>query len=109
MANFKIFFLFICLTMYSVVVFPSSSMFVEGEKYAKVQEETMTILVRINNDSFTQMKEIPLVGYFDVYTILGERIKRIDLSKCKEGVDLELSKGLYILRAGKVTQKIVIR
>lgn len=109
MANFKKLFIFISLTIYSVVVFPSSDAFAEQEKHVKAKEETMTITIRINNDSFTRMKEIPTVGYFDVYTILGERIKRIDLKKCKEGVDLELSKGLYILKAGKVTQKIVIR
>lgn len=109
MANFKKSFLAMCLMICSVMVYPSSNIFSEGEKSALTLEETMTIMVRINNDSFTQMKNIPLIGFLDVYTILGERIKRIDLSKSKEGVDIELSKGLYILKAGKITQKIVIR
>lgn len=109
MANFKKLFIFFSLVIYSVTVFSSSNTFTEQEKHVKAKEETMTIAIRINNDSFTNMKNIPTVGFFDVYTILGERIKRIDLKKCKEGVDLELSKGLYILKAGKVTQKIVIR
>lgn len=109
MTNFKKILLLICLLTFSVMAFPTTGLFAEGEESVKVKEEVMTIVVRINNDSYTVMKDIPTVGYFDVYTILGERIKRLDLKKCDEGVDLELSKGLYILRAGKVTQKIIVR
>lgn len=109
MANFKRLLFIIILSVCSVAGYSSSETFSDKIPHAKVQEETMSILVTINSEYFVRMKDIPTTGYLEVYTILGERIKRLDLNKCKEGATLDLSKGLYILRAGKITQKIVVR
>lgn len=72
-------------------------------------QETINLVVVINGGSYAIMKNVPNIGCLEVYTILGERIKQVSLKNNGERVNIELSKGLYILRVGKVTQKIIVR
>lgn len=71
--------------------------------------ETMTLTITVNSLSEVKMQNVPLKGYLEVYSILGKREKRIKLDGCEGEISIELPKGLYILKAEKVTQKIRIQ
>lgn len=109
MANFRKILTILCLLICSTTAYSTPSWLVDKPIHANVPNETMTIKITVNSNSHTYMKDIPTKGHLEVYTILGRRIKRIDLKNCKDGASLELANGLYILRVGKVTQKIVVR
>ena len=68
--------------------------------------EIITLTITINSLSKTQMQNVPSKGYLEVYSILGKREKRIKLDNCDGEISIDLPKGLYILKAEKVTQKI---
>lgn len=110
MAKLKKLFPILLLSAYSVALFPSADVFADREtRTIANEEETMNIVITINGNSYAKMKNIPTTGFLEVYTILGERKKQLKLSDCKDGASLELTNGLYILKAGKVTQKIIVR
>ena len=74
-----------------------------------VKEETITLTITINSLSKVEMKNVPAKGYLEVYNILGKREKRIKLDDSEGEISVDLPKGLYILKAEKVTQKIVVK
>lgn len=73
------------------------------------QDNTMTLEVIINNNTKVKMENIPTSGYLEVYSILGVKVTSINLKTCVGSCYIDLPKGLYILKAGKVAQKIVVR
>lgn len=74
------------------------------------QEKTMDINILINGAMIIKMEKVPLEGYLDIYSILGVKIKSINLKSFAGGdYPLDLAKGLYILKAGKVAQKVIVR
>lgn len=76
---------------------------------AEVADENVkTIDIIINGNSKVQMKDVPKTGYLEVYSILGVKVKSISLGSIDATYEgLSLPKGIYILRAGKVAQKII--
>jgi len=75
------------------------------------QDKSMNLEVMINNTTKIQMENVPLSGYLEVYSILGVKVTSVNL---KSYVDskycyLDLPKGLYILKAGKVAVKVVVK
>lgn len=85
--------------------FPSSSFPIAGQQ----PDKTMTLEVMINSTTKIIMENVPLTGYLEVYSILGVRVTSVNLKTCIGGCPLELPKGIYILKAGKVAQKIIVR
>lgn len=86
-----------------------------GEHFSSFSTETIndnvkTIDILINGNSMVQLKDVPKVGYLEVYSILGVKVKSISLRSI-DGVyeGLTLPKGIYILKAGKVAQKVIVR
>jgi hypothetical protein len=73
------------------------------------QDETMSVEILINGTTKITMENVPTTGYLEVYSILGVRIKSINLETCIGGCYIDLPKGIYILKAGKVAQKIIVR
>lgn len=75
-----------------------------------VNDNIKTIDILINGNSLVQMKDVPKVGYLEVYSILGVKVRSISL-KSIDGVyeGLSLPKGIYILKAGKVAQKVIVK
>jgi hypothetical protein len=73
------------------------------------QDNTMSVEVTINGTSKITMTNVPATGYLEVYSILGVRVKSINLKTCVGGCSIDLPKGIYILKAGKVAQKIIVR
>ncbi|WP_165040769.1 T9SS type A sorting domain-containing protein [Dysgonomonas sp. ZJ709] len=73
------------------------------------KEITMNLDILINSTTRTQLQNVPTKGYLEVYSILGSKVTSKNLQNCLGGCELELPKGLYILKAGKVTQKIIVR
>lgn len=69
----------------------------------------MSVEVMINGTSKITMENVPTTGYLEVYSILGVRVKSINLKTCIGGCYIDLPKGLYILKAGKVAQKVIVR
>lgn len=71
--------------------------------------KTISIYVNSNRNYKIQMKDVPKVGYLEVYTVLGVKVKSVSLGSFDVEYDgLSLPKGIYILRAGKVAQKIIV-
>ena len=86
------------------------SMFAESAVLEK-NDKTTDLALLINGTSKVVMKNVPTEGYLEVYSIIGVRITRINLKQCI-GVgtySIELPKGVYILRAGKVAQKVFVK
>ena len=73
------------------------------------QDDTTTLEVIINNTTKVKMENVPTTGYLEVYSILGVRVTSINLKTRLSECFIELPKGIYILKAGKVAQKIIVR
>jgi len=73
------------------------------------QDNTMTLEVMINNTTKIKMENVPTSGYLEVYSILGVKVTSVNLKSIAGVCPLELQKGLYILKAGKVAQKVIVR
>lgn len=74
-----------------------------------IPEGKMALIITINSLSKTSMENVPTKGYLEVYSILGKREKRVKLDNCNGEISIDLSKGLYILKAEKITQKIRVQ
>lgn len=73
-------------------------------------EETMTLKVTINNATEIKMEKVPTTGFLEVYSILGVKVKSINLKTCEENsCSMDLGKGIYILKIGKTTKKIIVK
>lgn len=80
------------------------------DQASEKQDKTMTLRVNINSTSMVKMENVPTEGYLEVYSILGVRVMNVNLKTCIDGQrDIELPKGLYILKAGKVATKVIVR
>ena len=55
------------------------------------------------------MENIPTAGYLEVYSILGVKVRSINLRTYLGVCNIELPKGIYILKAGKVAQKVIVK
>lgn len=72
--------------------------------------DEITILeVIINNSSKIKLENVPSTGYLEVYSILGVKVKSVNLKTIIGSYPLDLAKGVYILKAGKIAQKIIVR
>lgn len=76
---------------------------------AEKKDNVMTIDVFINNNSKIQMVDVPTIGRLEVYSILGLKVDSKILSSTLNSYYLELPKGIYILKAGKVAQKVIAK
>lgn len=78
---------------------------------SEANDKTMTLEVEINHDAKITLEKVPTSGYLEVYSILGLKIKSLKLKNYIETkkCEIDLSKGLYILKAGKVAKKIVVK
>ncbi|MDR1092274.1 MAG: T9SS type A sorting domain-containing protein [Prevotella sp.] len=72
-------------------------------------DNTTTLEVNINNTTKIKMENVPTSGYLEVYSILGVKVTSINLKTCVGSCYLDLPKGLYILKAGKSAQKVIVR
>lgn len=71
--------------------------------------KTINIYINSNRNNKIQMKDVPKVGYLEVYSILGVKVKSVSLGSFDVEYDgLTLPKGIYILKAGKVAQKVIV-
>ena len=70
---------------------------------------TMTFDILINGASKVRMNDVPTAGSLDVFSILGVKVTSVNLKECANGYSMDLTKGLYILKAGRVAQKVIVR
>lgn len=74
------------------------------------QEVEVTLTVVVNEDAEVEMENVVKTGYLDVYNLLGVKVTSVNLKECTDNrCNIELAKGLYILKAGKVAKKIIVR
>lgn len=72
-------------------------------------EDIMTIDVYINGVDKIQLENIPTEGFLEVYSILGVKVTNKNLKTCTVDCSLNLPKGIYILKAGKIAKKIIVK
>lgn len=111
MTNFRKIFIVCLLTMLSSVAFAATRPFSDTFAFAQTQEETnsSTLTITINSSSVVTLKNIPQTGHLEVMSILGKRVTIKDLKDCKDGVYIDLPNGIYVIKVGKISQKIAIR
>lgn len=75
------------------------------------KDKTMTLEVTINQDAKVKLENMPTSGYLEVYSILGLKVTSINLKTCTttKSCTIDLSKGLYIFKAGKIAKKIIVK
>ncbi|MFV0417878.1 MAG: T9SS C-terminal target domain-containing protein [Dysgonomonas sp.] len=79
---------------------------------SETSDKTMTLEVEINQiGEKIKLENVPTSGYLEVYSILGVKIKSFNLKNyiITKSCSIELGKGLYILKAGKVAKKIIVK
>lgn len=108
----KIIFLFIFVgSSFSVYAegwnIPVNNEFVELES----SEDVTNLDVQINGTTLFQMENVPTTGYLEVYSILGVKVTSLSLKSAASigRCYLDLPKGIYIFKAGKVAKKIIVR
>lgn len=72
-------------------------------------DKGLVLSVTINYTTKIQLENVPQVGYLEVYSILGVKVTSVNLRDCVGGCYIDLPKGLYILKAGKSAQKVIVR
>lgn len=115
MKNFKkiliLISLFICITYWGYAGTYRMTMgyfFIEKQE----KDDTTIVDITINGNYRVILDNIPSVtSSVDIYSILGVKTASVNLkSSASEGYYyLDLPKGIYILKAGKIAQKIIIR
>lgn len=109
--------LIICLFLgysFSANAAKGSTLFASGLPTKIVNKQNMmTLEIQINGNTLL-MEGVPTTGYLEVYSILGTKIKSVNLKECFAGDNfgsytLDLGKGVYILKAGKVSRKVLVR
>lgn len=84
--------------------FSSDALFYES------QEAEVTLTVVVNEDAEVKMENVVKKGYLEVYNLLGVKVTSVNLKECTDDkCNIELAKGLYILKAGKVAKKIIVK
>ncbi len=74
------------------------------------QDKSNILEITINQTTKLKMENVPTEGYLEVYSILGVKVTSKNLKTCEGGqCYLELPKGLYILKAGKIAIKVIVR
>lgn len=74
------------------------------------QDKSVALDITINGTTKLKMENVPTEGYLEVYSILGVKVTSKNLKTCEGGqCYLDLPKGLYILKAGKVAVKVIVR
>jgi len=88
-------------------VTPMGNLFMTSDQ----QDKTMTLRIEINGgNTKLNMENVPTSGHLEVYSILGVKVTSVNLKTCEGGnCYLQLPKGLYIFKAGKVAVKIIVR
>lgn len=111
MTNFRKIILFCSLMMFTTTAFSLGRTFSDSFFQAELSEKTdsPTLTITINGSSIIKMKDVPKTGYFEVMSVLGKRVTIKDLKDCTDGVFIDLPNGIYVLKAGKISQKIVVR
>lgn len=74
-----------------------------------LSQSTRTIKIIINGSYETEMKILVPNGVLEIYSILGKRVIAIQLTDNENIYSVALNKGMYVIRIGKNTQKIVIK
>lgn len=84
--------------------FSNSDMFV-----SEIQDKITTLDITINNTTKIQLSDVSDAECLEVFSILGVKVTRVSLKDIIGICYIALPKGLYILKAGKVAQKIIVR
>lgn len=81
-----------------------------GSAVLEKNDKTMDLDILINGNSKIKMENIPTEGYLEVYSIIGVRITRVNLKQyINADCTLDLPKGVFIFKAGKVAQKVFVK
>lgn len=89
-----------------VFVYPETSI-VENTNNSPSMSVSVDLLINGNNR--VKMTDIPTSGRIEVYSILGVKITSVSLREYICEYSIDLPKGLYILKAGRTAQKIVVK
>lgn len=77
--------------------------------FQQTQERGLDLTVIINNSIEIVLENVSASGYLEVYSILGVKVTSVNLKTIMGHCPLDLPKGIYILKAGKIAQKIIVR
>ncbi len=86
--------------------FPSDTF---ASDFREVQDRGTDLNVEINGTTKITLENVSMSGYLEVYSILGVKVTSVNLKTIVGQCVLDLPKGLYILKVGKVAQKIIVR
>lgn len=111
MTNLRKITLLSILIVFSTTVFSTEEMLSDGFAIEQTQDDTnsSTLSITINSSSVVTLKNIPQTGRLEIMSILGKRVTSKDLKDCKDGVYIDLPNGIYVIKVGKISQKIAIR
>ncbi len=93
------------------VVSAENADFPINTSFAETDDTVLTLKVTINEDTEIELENVlKTTNYLDVYNLLGVKVTSVNLKKCVDNrCSLDLNKGLYILKAGKVAKKVIVR
>lgn len=95
------------------ITFPAfageSASYVSASTTDEDPQGTMTIDVYINGVNTVKLEDIPTEGFLDVYSVLGVKVTSVNLKNCIANCTLDLPKGIYVLKAGRVAKKIIVK
>lgn len=72
-------------------------------------ENKIDILININGSYTIQLRNVDTRDLLEVYGILGKRELVQKINNSSQYVEISLPNGMFIIKVGKVTQKIVIK
>lgn len=98
------------LIMLSMTAFSATGPFSGNYAFAQSQDSdtSSTLKITINSSSVVTLKNVPQTGRLEIMSILGKRVTSKDLKDCKDGVYIDLPNGIYVIKVGRISQKIAI-
>ena len=82
--------------------------FAQTKKQTAVVEEIVIPEMYVANNRLT-LRNAPVGRYVEIFTILGNRVKQIEIKSPEGEYDLNLPRAIYIFKLDGVVKKFVIR
>jgi hypothetical protein len=95
----------ISLLLNVLPVFPQDK---QTKKNETTTSETAAPVISVKDNKLT-LKNAPKGKFLIIYTIIGTKVRQIEIKSSTEEHDLKLSRGIYLFKLEGIVKKIVIK
>lgn len=104
----------VCAIAFMLAFFASSPVCVQAGKpvmwmaSSLLQDDLAPIEIAVYGNRI-RVKNAPVGSYLEIYSVVGIKVKEIEIKQSSAEYTLNIAKGYYIIRIGDTVRKVVIR